>query len=293
MRFGVVGTSYWAREVHARGVVGAAGATLAGVWGRDPQKRDALAAEVGAPAFPSYDALLADVDAVTFAVPPQVQAELAMQAARAGRHLLLEKPVATDIAAAHALQRAGDEAGVATAVFVTARYTPERRQWAAELATGGPWRGAVALWLGAAFAPDSPFDTPWRHDKGALWDIGPHAVAAVEDALGPVEAVLAAAAGAGDLVHLVLRHATGATSTVTLTLGAAPEVAGTTVTVWGDAETRPMPRSAQSGAEAFAVAVGELIRAAGGGPAPTVDLAAGVHLTEVLAEAERLLASRP
>ena len=43
---------------------------------------------------PSIDALIADVDAVAIALPPDVQAPIALRAARAGRHLLLDKPVA-------------------------------------------------------------------------------------------------------------------------------------------------------------------------------------------------------
>jgi predicted dehydrogenase len=38
MKFGLVGTSWWAREAHALGVQAAEGADLVGVWGRDPVK---------------------------------------------------------------------------------------------------------------------------------------------------------------------------------------------------------------------------------------------------------------
>lgn len=289
MRFGVVGTGYWAREVHGRGVQAADGAELAGVWGRDAAKRQAVADALQVRPYASYDDLVADVEAVTYAVPPHVQSVLAAQAARDGRHVLLEKPVATDVESARELQRVVDGAGVAAAVFVTAKFTAERREWAAELLDTGPWRGASALWLGAAFGPGSPFDTPWRHEKGALWDVGPHAVAALEDALGPVQRVLTVATGDGDLVHLVLAHEGGATSTATLTISASPQAAGTRLSVWGDGGVVRMPESSQSRAETFATAVDELAAAAAGGPPPTVDLAYGVHLTEVLADVERLL----
>ena len=49
------------------------------------------------------------------------------------------------------------------------------------------WDGASGLFLGSAFAPDSPFDTPWRHRFGGLWDVGPHALSIVTAALGPIE----------------------------------------------------------------------------------------------------------
>ena len=47
LRFGLVGTGYWARETHAPGIAAAAGATLAAVWGRDHAAASALAARYG------------------------------------------------------------------------------------------------------------------------------------------------------------------------------------------------------------------------------------------------------
>src|SRR3954447_23036919 len=130
MRFGVVGTSFWAREVHAAGIQAAEDAELVGVWGRDPAKTRELADHVGVPAYDDFGAMVSDVDAVSFAVPPHVQAELAVTAAAAGRHLLLEKPVAISVVAADALVAAVRDAGVKTVVFLTSCYTPERRDWA-------------------------------------------------------------------------------------------------------------------------------------------------------------------
>src|SRR4051794_32743418 len=94
MRFGVFGTGYWAREVHAAGVVACPGAELAGVWGRDPAKAKAMADGLGVRAYDDADALIDAVDAIAVALPPDVQADLAVRAANAGRHLLIEKPVA-------------------------------------------------------------------------------------------------------------------------------------------------------------------------------------------------------
>src|SRR4051812_1136768 len=92
VRVGVVGTSYWAREAHAKGVRRTSGAQLVAIWGRDAERTGAAAEAVGARAHTNFDAFLDDVDLVTFSVPPSVQAVLAVQAAEAGKHLLLEKP---------------------------------------------------------------------------------------------------------------------------------------------------------------------------------------------------------
>lgn len=293
MRFGVVGTHFWARAVHGRGVLAAPDAELVGVWGRDRGRTAAAAAELGVSPYDDFDRLLDDVDAVTFAVPPQVQAKLALTAANRGRHVLLEKPVATSVPAAQALAAAVASADVAATVFVTAKFTAERRAWVAELREGDPWLGANAVWLGSAFGPDSPFDTPWRHDKGALWDVGPHLLAALEDALGPVEHVVAAALGAGGLVQLLLRHHGGASSSAAATLEAPRAASRTEVTVWGENGLSHMPAVGPAGVlDAFATAVSELTAAADTGAPVSVDLAHGVHVVEVLAEAERLATSR-
>src|SRR4051812_37689079 len=65
VRFGVVGTGFWAREVHGAGVKATQGAELAGVWGRDREKTRDAADALGAAAFDDFDLMLDAVDAVT------------------------------------------------------------------------------------------------------------------------------------------------------------------------------------------------------------------------------------
>src|SRR5690242_211241 len=106
MRFGMVGTGYWANEVHAAGIASHPDTQLVGVWGRNPEKASRVATQHGAAAFAEVDDLLDAVDAVVFAVPPQVQVGIATRAAEAGKHLLLEKPIATSLDAADRLVEA-------------------------------------------------------------------------------------------------------------------------------------------------------------------------------------------
>ena len=100
VRFGVLGTGFWAREVHAAALAGHADAELVGFWGRDLAKAKAVGAQFDVAGTDDLDALLADVDAVSFSLPPDVQAPRAVRAAEAGKHLLLEKPIALDVAGA-------------------------------------------------------------------------------------------------------------------------------------------------------------------------------------------------
>src|SRR5437763_1145566 len=85
LRFGLLGTGYWAAETHAAGLHRHPDAQFVGVWGRNPAKAEALAARYGVRAYPDVDALIADVDALAVALPPDIQAEMALRAARAGR----------------------------------------------------------------------------------------------------------------------------------------------------------------------------------------------------------------
>jgi len=136
LRFGLVGTGYWARVTHAPALACTEGAELTAVWGRDPRAAADLAAEYQATTYHDVSAFLAGIDAVSFAVPPDVQAPIATQAAIQGKHLLLEKPVALTEAAADGLAEAVEEAGVASVVFFTQRFQPEVRAWR-EHTTGG------------------------------------------------------------------------------------------------------------------------------------------------------------
>ncbi|WP_148575271.1 Gfo/Idh/MocA family protein [Nocardioides caldifontis] len=294
MRFGLVGTGPWATGVHGPGLRAARDATLDGVWGRDGERTRALADALGVRPYDDLDDLLADVDAVAFAVPPSVQAELALRAARAGKHLLLDKPVATDVAAARALAEVVTEQGVASVVFFTDRFSEVGSAWIEEARRTGGWRGGEMRWLAALAEPGGQGypKSPWRFDRGALWDIGPHALSTMIALLGPVDRIVAVA-GQEDLVHLVLTHRSGATSTATLGIFTPAAAETQEVWLWGDHGLTTMP--GQTGADAPAAlgrAADALVRSATTGEPHPADLRLGVRVVELLAEAERQKGAR-
>ncbi|MEU1186427.1 Gfo/Idh/MocA family oxidoreductase [Streptomyces sp. NPDC005859] len=291
MRIGLLGTGPWAQMVHAPVLEAHDALDFAGVWGRRPEAAKELADRHGTRAYDDVDTLLADVDAVAVALPPDVQAELAVRAAGAGCHLLLDKPVAATVAGARAVVRAAQEARVASVVFFTTRFMPEAAAWIAEQKATGGWFTGHAQWLGDVFhgTGDHPFATPWRGDKGALWDVGPHALSVLLPVLGDVRRVTAAARGPRDTVHLVLDHVDGASSTVTLSLTAPPEAAGADLELRGTAGVIRLPRGGDA-ADALARAADELIAAARDGRSHACDAAFGLRVTEVLADAGALLA---
>ena len=286
MRFGLIGTGPWASMVHGPGLAKAAGVELVGIWGRSAEPSRALATTLGTRSYDDVAALIADVDAVAFAVPPNVQADLAVVAADAGRHLLLEKPVATTVARARSVRDAVDRSGVASVVFFTDRFVGASRQWFDQVQEVGGWRGGWLRWFSALQDPDNPFGASrWRHELGALWDIGPHAISTLTAALGPITAVQAAG-GERDLVVLTFSHASGATSTATLTAYAPLPATGFEAAVWGDAGQFPMPpRPDDTKVDALALAAEELVAAASEQRAHPADVGFGVHVVELLADA--------
>jgi predicted dehydrogenase len=287
VRFGLVGTGHWARLTHAPALSSTDGIELVGVWGRDARAAALLAAEHGAAAFADLDELFEAVDAVAFSVPPDVQSELALRAAEAGKHLLLEKPVATSLGEADALVRAVEDSGVASVVFFTSRFQPDVRAWLAEVATAGGWVGGSGIWLGTSLAEGNPFNTPWRREKGALWDLGPHVVSLLWAALGAVVGVTAEA-GSGDVTHLVLRHDGGASSTVTVTQGASEAAAAFDLFIWGELGRSVAPVQGGRAELALGVAASELAgNARSGGRQHACDVRFGRDVVQVLAEAER------
>jgi predicted dehydrogenase len=228
LRFGLVGTGYWADVAHAAGIAAHPQAELVGVWGRDPAKSAALAAKHGVRAFDDLDELITAVDAVAFSVPPNVQAELALPAAEAGRALLLEKPLALTVEAA---ERLVDAVRAPTVVFFTFRLDPGLAAWYREEVDGRSWDGASVLYLASIFEPGNPFgESPWRREQGGLWDVGPHALSALLPALGTVERVVAVR-GPRDEVHLALEHDSGAASSAALSLTA--PAGASEVVFWG------------------------------------------------------------
>jgi predicted dehydrogenase len=288
LRFGLVGTGYWARTTHAPALAATEGIELAAVWGRNPQAAGLLAAKHGAVPYGDLDAFLAAVDAVAFSVPPDVQSEIAVRAAIAGKHLLLEKPIATTAASADALARAVMDAKVASVVFFTARFQPDVRAWLADVAGQGSWAGGCGTWLGTALQESSPFNTPWRRDKGALWDLAPHVISLLWASLGPVTSVTADAADLAGLTFLILHHGSGAASSVTVSLAAAEPAAGFDLYVWGERGRSAAPGETSHPDRALRVALSELADNARSGRLDhSCDVRFGHAVGRVLTEAQR------
>ncbi|MDT0344631.1 Gfo/Idh/MocA family protein [Streptomyces litchfieldiae] len=291
MRIGLVGTGPWARRTQGPALAEHPEAELVGVWGRRPEAAGELAEELGTRAYDGADALFADCEAVAFALPPDVQAPLAARAAAAGCHLLLDKPVATSVPAARELADAVAAAGVASVVFFTLRFAPETAAWvAAQSATDG-WVTGRADWFSPVFGgADTPYShSVWRKERGALWDVGPHALSLLLPPLGEVTGVTAAH-GPGDMVHVALRHASGASSSMTLTHTVPPQASSVTAELRGSAGITTLPERGDGGAvRPFMRAFDALLESVATGEAHPCDVRFGLQVTEILSRTEAAL----
>ena len=92
---GIIGAGYFG-AIHARAIAAVPGARVAAVCRQDIDAARAFAREHGGTAHSHWQALLDDpaVDAVLIATPHHLHAEMAIAAAQAGKHILLEKPMA-------------------------------------------------------------------------------------------------------------------------------------------------------------------------------------------------------
>ncbi|MFI5755419.1 Gfo/Idh/MocA family protein [Streptomyces sp. NPDC051569] len=296
-RIGLLGTGPWAERTHAPALAAHSGLDFSGVWGRRPEAAAALAAAHDTTAHSGeagLDALFAASDAIAFALPPDIQAPLATRAAAAGCHLLMDKPVATTVAGAREVADAAAIAGVSSVVFCTMRFAPESARWIDEQAARGGWFTAHAHWLGALYGSDedSPYAaSPWRREKGGLWDVGPHALSVLIPLLGDVTEVTAVR-GEPDLTHLVLRHTSGAASSAVLSLSAPQEAAGAGVELRGEHGTAALPQGGSDPVGSFTAAIDALLESVRTGRPHACDVRFGLRLTEILTEAEERVAAR-
>jgi predicted dehydrogenase len=292
-RFGLIGTGVWPRLIQAPAARASNAVDFTSVFGRNALKAEAFAAPFGVRAYADLDAFLDSVDIVGISVPPNVQAKFALAAAKAGKPVVMEKPLAIEALEADTIAAEFEDRGVAALVFFTLQLVPRVRDWAdAARATGGWIAGRVDSFSRVLTDTTSPFhDTvaAWRGTAGALWDTGPHAVALLLTILGDVVEI-GATRGHGDLKILTLTHASGAVSTVTLTMDAPANLPGETA-LFGAAGKNLLPPSADFDGEAMAAYASALAALASGNTAGLPDARLGATVTKILAAAERSLAT--
>lgn len=125
MKFGIIGAGMIAK-FHAKAIEAMEGGELHSVFGRRPEAVEALAAEIGAKPYSDLDAFLADpeLEIVTIATPSGAHLEPALAAARAGKHVICEKPIEITPERIDLMIAACEQAGVTLAGIFNRRFHP-------------------------------------------------------------------------------------------------------------------------------------------------------------------------
>jgi len=196
--WGVVGTGRVADTEIAPAIGSLANSSLAGVLSRDSARAVEFAGRHGAQsAYDDYQLLLADpqVDAVYIATPNSLHAEQAIAAARAGKHVLCDKPLATSVADAERVVAECESAGVQLGITFQTRNHEGMAEIRDLLARGEIGRVVLAE---VEMSPGRTLLKGWRTDPslagmGTTNNVGVHAYDLLGHLLG-AEVVEASAA---------------------------------------------------------------------------------------------------
>jgi len=151
VRLGVVGTGAMG-ELHCRVAAQMAGRfEFVGVHDINVARARVVAEQFGTRAYERFEELLDRAEAIVIATPPATHAEVAIAALDAGRHVLVEKPIAADIADGERIAEAARRAGRACLVGHIERYNGTFRELATVL--GGERPLAVGVRRLNFFAP--------------------------------------------------------------------------------------------------------------------------------------------
>jgi predicted dehydrogenase len=247
--FGIVGAGVIA-TMHADALATLPGARLVAVTDVASQAASAFAAARGCAAEPGLDALLArpDVDVVCVCVPSGLHAEVGVRAARAGKHLVVEKPIDVTLAGADRLIEAARAAGVALTVISQHRFDPDLIELKHLLSTGALGRlvlgeASTKWYRSQAYYDSAAWRGTWAMDGGSLMNQGIHYVDLLRWCMGPVTEVTAVCATqthqieVEDTALAIVRFGSGAVGTILSSTAAFPgfpqrlEITGTDGTV--------------------------------------------------------------
>src|SRR5690606_26641164 len=123
LRVAVVGVGHLG-TYHARIYAGMEGVELVGLVDTDTARVEALAAELGCAAFANLEQLPKDLDAASVVVPTRFHADVAVPLLERGVPLLVENPLAPDLAQADRILAAAQRGGAALAVGHVERFQP-------------------------------------------------------------------------------------------------------------------------------------------------------------------------
>jgi predicted dehydrogenase len=171
IRVGVMGYGYWGSK-HVRVLAGVSGVEVTVIDTQWERLREAVGTFPAVNAASRLDEVQDELDAVVIATPPRTHGALALQALRAGLHIMVEKPFATSVAEAEAIVKTADACGLTVMVGHTFEYNAAVRKLK-EIITSGE--------LGRVLYIDTARLSLGRYqnDCNVIWDLAPHDISII------------------------------------------------------------------------------------------------------------------
>jgi predicted dehydrogenase len=230
-----VGLGWWS-DVLADAIKRSGKLEIVTCFSRSEDKRKAFAKKYGCQASASFEGILADknVEGIINTTPNDAHRETTAAAARAGKHVFLDKPIANTIADGRAITEACRKAGVVLAVGYQRRRESQFR-WLKKQIDAGVFGKLVNAESNISRDRAGKIDLgSWRYQAcgmpgGVMLQIGIHYTDVLEYLVGPVVAVSARLAQLvlpgdnPDVASLVLEHENGALSTLNASYASASE----------------------------------------------------------------------
>jgi predicted dehydrogenase len=235
LRVACIGMGWWS-DVLADAIKRSGKLKIAACYTRSEDKRRAFAAKYGCAAAPSYEAILKDrsIDAVINTTPNDAHLETTREAAAAGKHVFLDKPIANTVSEGRAISEACRKAGVVLALGYQRRRESQFR-WVRQQIDSGAFGRLVNAEANISRDRLGKIDlTSWRYTAagmpgGVMLQIGIHYSDVLEYLLGPVKSVngrfeqLVLPGDNPDVASMILEHENGALSTLNASYASASE----------------------------------------------------------------------
>ncbi|MFL5545884.1 MAG: Gfo/Idh/MocA family protein [Gemmatimonadaceae bacterium] len=223
------------------------GLELCAVCDADSARAEQAGTQWGVPWFTSYEKMLKDAkaDVVTIATPSGLHAEQGVAAAHAGKHVVMEKPMAISLTGADALVHACDKAGVNLFVVKQNRLNPPVQLLKRAVDRNRFGRVYMASCKVHWARPQEYYDqAPWRgtweFDGGAFMNQASHYVDLIQWLMGPVESVMAKTATLARRIETedsgvaILKFRSGALGSIEVTMLAYPRNLEGSITILGE-----------------------------------------------------------
>ena len=296
LRVACIGMGWWS-DVLADAITRSSKLKIVACFSRSEEKRQAFAKKYGCRTASSYTAILEDteVEAIVNTTPNDAHLETTRQAARAGKHVFLDKPIANSVSDGRAITEVCRRAGVVLALGYQRRRESHFR-WIKKQIDGGAFGRLVNAEANISRDRLGQVDlSSWRYTAagmpgGVMLQIGVHYADVLDYLIGPIKAVsgrfaqLVLPGDNPDVASLVFEHENGALSTLNASYASASEyylmnIYGKESTAYYDlhrglsllkrGEKKPVAVACEKN-DTFVEELEEFAAAARGGPPPEV-----------------------